>query len=165
MNERYLAAAKSAGLKNIIGHQSFKNDMGRWLHGKEIHGEIAEAMYEPRILNREFIRPQLELSGELLIPGFLITRFFEILLGNGESAVARLQYSLGENRYEFQLQHMYGAEDTTGWLRMRCGVKGIPLRVFSCDGQEHSVVIRQDCPGYFYVYNLKMNSKYTLQWA
>lgn len=166
MNEDYLAQAQKCGLANIIAHKSLVSDMGRWIHGAEIHGEIAEAMYEPQILCGEFPEIQLAKEGSLIIPGFLVTRFFELCLGTGESTVAEVEYRLSDDRYEFSLRGLGANSSENGWLRIPCeSVKTLPLRVTK-DGKElPGMIHRSELRSYYYLYNIEIGSTYVLYWG
>jgi dienelactone hydrolase len=162
MNRRFLQRAQLLGLKNIHAFESKEGDTGRWVHGAEIHGELAEAVYEPRIVSGEFPRPSLPSTGTLLIPGFLITRRFTFCLGSGEDTVAMLDYTWNPNSAILKLSQAEGQPGACGWARFASFNKVVQVRV---NGQPHPGLVRKiDDPEHDYLYNIGLTDHIQIEW-
>lgn len=111
MDEDFLRASRAAGHRNVIAHRSRKSDRVRWHHGYTTNfPELIEAekILVPEILRRCVPEPKLPASGTLVVPGYVVTRHFELWVEPvgrptlaGPSGVAKVQYRLDGARAEF----------------------------------------------------------------
>lgn len=111
MDEDFLRASRAAGHGNVSTHRSRKSDRVRWHHGYTTDfPELIEAekIFVPKILKRRVPEPELPASGSLVVPGYVVTRHFELWvqpIGRptraGPSGVATVQYRLDGTRAEF----------------------------------------------------------------
>lgn len=162
MNRRFIAQAQSLGMTNVHAYESRVGDVGRWFHGAEVRGDLAEAIYEPRIMARAFPPPPALTTGSLLIPGFVITQHFTFWLGTGENSIARLDFEWRTNRAEFQLSGAKASGDARGWVRFPRFREVVRVRV---NDKPHSPLVqRTDEPLHDYLYNIGLNDRITLEW-
>lgn len=76
-----------------------------WPHGFPSAGEqeAAERWYRDRLLDGDIPEPQLPPVGRLIVPGFLVTRAFEVWPGDGQEAAGLVDYELSATGARFQL--------------------------------------------------------------
>lgn len=76
-----------------------------WPHGFPSAGEqeAAERWYRDRLLSGEIPEPALPSAGRLDVPGFLVTRAFEVWPGDGQEAAATVDYALSPAAAHFDL--------------------------------------------------------------
>jgi len=97
LNTRFKAACDALGYRNCFVHESRKTDPVRWHHGYTTNWpELIEAEKEfvPRILSGAVPEPRLPKKGRLAVPGFVITRHFQLWVGNGKHGVADVEYDV-----------------------------------------------------------------------
>ncbi len=110
MDEDFVRAAH----RNCIAHRSRKRDRIRWHHGYTTDWpELikAEDIFVPEILQRRVPEPRLPRAGKLVVPGYVVTRQFQIWVQPsgrrellGQSGVAEVNYKLDGVSAEFQIQ-------------------------------------------------------------
>lgn len=144
MNDAFAVQAKQLGYPNIHPHRSKATDAGRWLHtgitrpaGLEFDRTFLKA-----ILDRNNPDPQLAPEGDLIVPGFLMTKRFQILFGHGNDAVVKVRYVLDSKEYRFDFRLLTSDPSVRGWLRV---TDRRPEEVESvrADGQKRT--IERDC--------------------
>jgi hypothetical protein len=76
-----------------------------WPHGFPSAGEqeAAERWYRDRLLAGDIPEPELPPMGTLVVPGFLVTRAFEVWPGDGQEATAVVDYALSAATARFEL--------------------------------------------------------------
>jgi len=120
MDEEFRREAARLGYENIHPHESRATDTIRWLH----EGAPPEASQEfertfmPLVLNRNNPDPRIDEHGRLMVLGFLMTKRFQALFGQGNDAVVRLRYALEPNEYRFQFRLQTSDPTVRGWLRI-----------------------------------------------
>jgi len=111
MDEEFLRASRAVGHRDVIAHRSRRRDRVRWHHGYTTDfPELIEAekIFVPEILKRRVPEPKLPVSGTLVVPGYVVTRHFELWVEPvgrptlaGPSGVAKVRYYLAGARAEF----------------------------------------------------------------
>ena len=100
------------GLSGSPQYQDFNGngveDFGErqlWPHGFPSAGEqeAAERWYRDRLVGGEIPEPELPHVGSLIVPGFLVTRAFEVWLGDGQEAAGVVDYDLSSSAARFEL--------------------------------------------------------------
>ena len=102
-----------AGHRNCIPQQSRQGDKYRWRHGYTTDSPDlvkADDRFVPEILSRRVAAPQLPRAGTLIVPGYVVTRHFQIWVQPeaqpellGQSGVAKVEYRLGTAGPEFRV--------------------------------------------------------------
>jgi prolyl oligopeptidase family protein len=126
MDTEYRRIASELGYGNITAHESKETDEFRWLHsgGDRASAVEAERICMPLFTERNNPAPKLAPTGRLMVLGYLMTRRFGTLFGQGNDAVVQLDYELDENEYRFAFQLQTSDPSVLGWLH-------IPNRVAS----------------------------------
>ena len=111
MDEEFLRASRAAGHRNCIPHFSRKRDRVRWHHGYTTNWpELikSEKIFVPEILKRRVPEPKLPRTGRLVVPGYVVTKHFQIWMQPvnkpellGRSGVAEVEYSLDGAHRQF----------------------------------------------------------------
>jgi len=109
MNDDFIRA----GHRNCKRHRSRKRDRYRWRHGYTPDSPDlakAEDIFVPEILQRRVSAPQLPRTGTLIVPGYVVTRHFQVWVQPetkpellGRSGVAKVEYRLGASHPEFRI--------------------------------------------------------------
>lgn len=93
-SKAYLEETKKMGFTNVNLHFSRKGDKIRYLHWSIPDHIFSYHHYLPVILSKSHPAPILADAGRLIILGFVKTKKFLIWLGEGNDAVAKVDYSL-----------------------------------------------------------------------
>jgi hypothetical protein len=101
MDRRFIAAAVAAGFTGITVHESHIGDEHRWTHGYNdgFHGGHLSALEDSFADDALWSPPRASAaeSGELIVPGFVVTPRFVVVIGSGEDSVARVTWrTLGD---------------------------------------------------------------------
>lgn len=82
------------------------NEEQSWPHGWPTIDQqnAAEAWFMNRLLAGRISRPQLRLTGRLVVPGFVRTRPFSCWAGDGQAGMAQLDYNVTGAIWSFDLQ-------------------------------------------------------------
>ena len=120
MDTEYRRLAGELGYRNITAHESKETDKFRWLHSG---GDRASAVESERICMQLFTErnnaaPKLAPTGRLMVLGYLMTRRFGTLFGQGNDAVVQLDYELKEDEYRFAFQLKSSDPSVRGWLHV-----------------------------------------------
>lgn len=115
--EEFRAAAERMGSRNVHLHRSRRGDTLRYPHWMVPDNDAFDRFYLPAILSRTVPAPVLAPAGVLTVPGFLKTRRFEIVLGAGDDAVARVGYELGVDEGTFHFRRLSSDPAVRGVLR------------------------------------------------
>jgi len=102
-----------AGHRNCLPHQSRQGDKYRWRHGYTTDSPDlikADDRFVPEMLKGRVGEPQLPRAGTLIVPGYVVTRHFQIWVQPetkpellGQSGVAKVEYRLGTAGPEFRV--------------------------------------------------------------
>ena len=113
MDEEFIRTNRAAGYRNCIPHLSRTRDRYRWRHGYTSDSPDlvkAEDVIVPEILRRRVPEPQLPRTGTLIVPGYVVTRYFQVWVHSvgqpervGQSGVARIEYRLDAHRSEIRV--------------------------------------------------------------
>jgi len=96
--EPWIHAYRAAGGQRLRCAVSEPRDAIRWLHGYRSsqpalsHGDD---LYLPDVM-RQPTDLALPPQGELIVPGYLVTRHFTVMIGDGTQGWARIRYRLGK---------------------------------------------------------------------
>lgn len=93
--ELWVARAETVGLENVELHISTPGEPTRWLYGHSEALQDSEALFLPRLLEPKATPPVLPQTGQLHVPGYIITRGWECWLEDGRNGVAVVEYNLG----------------------------------------------------------------------
>lgn len=114
MNEEFVKANRAAGFRNCIPHCSRKRDKARWHHGYTTNRpELiqAEQYFVPDILRGRIREPKLPREGTLIVPGYVVTKHFQIFVQPrgkpemfGRSGLAEVAYRLGPSHHDFVIR-------------------------------------------------------------
>jgi hypothetical protein len=76
-----------------------------WPHGfpSASEQEAAERWYRDRLVGGEIPEPEIPPVGSLIVPGFLVTRVFEVWPGDGQEATGVVDYELSTTAARFEL--------------------------------------------------------------
>jgi pimeloyl-ACP methyl ester carboxylesterase len=103
MIEAFTEEHRKAGLANAVVHRSRKTDAVRWIHGYRTDNphlsEAADSRFLPDVLRAG---PSLRLPerGRLVVPGYVVTRRFQVWLGDGQQGRAVVDYRLAGEKIE-----------------------------------------------------------------
>ena len=103
-----------AGHRNCIPHRSRERDKYRWRHGYTTDSPDlikADDIFVPAMLKGRVAEPQLPRAGTLVVPGYVVTRQFQIWVQPeaqpellGQSGVAKVEYRLDGPHPEFRVR-------------------------------------------------------------
>ena len=101
----FLDAYRAAGGQHATVHVSKAADPVRWKHGyRTNHPDLAKA---DDIILKEIFSPAPDLSlpprGELVVPGYLVTRHFKVFVEDGKRGVVKIAYDLTGNKPEIRV--------------------------------------------------------------
>ena len=95
--EDFLAVHRRAGLANAAVHVSHPGDPHRWIHNyrsgnPDLSG--ADDLFLPDVLAPKAGSPRLPACGRLVVPGYLVTRHFQVWIGDGQRGQVTVEYDL-----------------------------------------------------------------------
>lgn len=98
MIDDWIAAYRAAGGTKVHRHVSRRTDSTRYHHGyRKNHADLCRAddLFFPDLL-KPLVSGSLDLppQGELVVPGYLVTRRFNVFLGDGQAGCARISYQI-----------------------------------------------------------------------
>ena len=133
MDEEFQRVNRAAGYRNCIAHLSRKRDQNRWRHGYTTDWPDlarAEEIFVPEILQRRIPEPKLPATGTLIVPGYVVTRQFQIWVQPqtqpelfGRSGVAKIEYRLGTSNTEFRVLEVSRGHSVRIVVPKDCGVR------------------------------------------
>jgi hypothetical protein len=101
------------------------NDLGEEQWFPHMNPEDYDGMHEAGynwyikgVLDGTTLAPVLNNSDTLFVAGFVKTKKFESWLGDGQNAAGELEYNLGIDSYQFQLELMSSDLTKTGWVEV-----------------------------------------------
>jgi len=112
----YLEETKKLGFTNVHLHYSKRGDKLRFLHWGVPDNSFVWHYFLPAILSRSHPVPVLADAGRLVVLGFVKTKKFLIWLGEGNDAVARLDYSLSSQGASFAFRRLSRDQNKKGRL-------------------------------------------------
>ena len=120
MDTEYRRIAGELGYQNITAHESKETDKFRWLHsgGDRASAVESERICMPLFTQRNNPAPTLAPSGRLMVLGYLMTRRFGTMFGQGNDAAVQLDYELDEDGYRFSFQLESSDPSVRGWLQV-----------------------------------------------
>lgn len=104
------------GYTNVHMHYSKRGDAVRYLHWITPDNATAQRFFIPQILAETYPPPVLADAGRLIVLGFVKTQRFLVWLGQGDDAVARLDYQLSFKRNEFRFRRLSHDKNVRGKL-------------------------------------------------
>lgn len=113
-NHAFQARAQEMGFTNVHIHYSKRGDPIRYLHWITPDNTTAQRFFIPKILAGTVPPPVLADAGRMVVLGFLKTHRFLVWLGEGDDAVARLDYKMSPSRYEFRFRRLSSDRNKTG---------------------------------------------------
>jgi len=120
MDTEFRRIAGALGYGNITAHESRATDRFRWLHEGMDRGSAVESerLTLPLMLEGNNPSPALRPEGRLMVLGYLMTRRFQILVGQGNDAVAEVAYQLAPGQYRFEFSRKSSDAEARAWLRL-----------------------------------------------
>jgi len=97
MIEAFLSAHAAAGLANATAHVSHTLDPLRWIHNYRSGNpdlSAADDIYLPDVLATKSGSPQLPSRGRLVVPGYVVTRRFQVWAEDGRRGRVTVDYDL-----------------------------------------------------------------------
>ncbi|MFC2164084.1 alpha/beta hydrolase family protein [Acidobacteriota bacterium] len=113
-NHAFQEKAREMGLTNVHIHYSERGDPIRYLHWITPDNTTAQRFFIPKILAGTVPPPVLADAGRMVVLGFLKTKRFLVWLGEGDDAVARLDYQMSPRHYEFRFRRLSNDKVKTG---------------------------------------------------
>ena len=106
MIEAFAEQHRKAGLANVIVHRSRKSDPVRWIHGYRTDNPHlsgpADSLFMPDVV-KTGPSPRLPKRGRLVVPGYLVTRRFQVWLGDGQQGRATVEYDLTDGKIDLKV--------------------------------------------------------------
>jgi pimeloyl-ACP methyl ester carboxylesterase len=97
MIEAFLDVHRAAGLANAAVHVSRAGDARRWIHNYRAGNpdlRAADDLYLADVLAPKAESPELPPRGRLVVPGYLVTRRFQVWIENGQRGQVTVDYDL-----------------------------------------------------------------------
>lgn len=104
--EAWLAEHRRSGLGNATTHVSRKDDAKRWIHNYRTGNpdlSAADDLFLPDVLAPKPFPPELPPRGRLVVPGYLVTRHFQVWIGNGQCGQVTIEYNLTGSQPEIRV--------------------------------------------------------------
>lgn len=120
MDSEYRRIAQKLGYANIHPHESKASDKVRWLHEgmDQVSAAEGDRLTSPPVTAKNNPNPTLKPAGHLVVLGFLMTKRFQVLFGQGNDAVAELDYKLLPREYAFAFSGKTSNARCRGWVRV-----------------------------------------------
>ncbi|UCC38594.1 MAG: prolyl oligopeptidase family serine peptidase [Candidatus Aminicenantes bacterium] len=115
-NKAYHKSAVEMGYTNVHIHYSKVGDSIRYLHWITPDNATAQRFFIPQILAETYPPPILADAGRLIVLGFVKTKQFLVWLGQGDDAVARVDYQVSFRRSEFRFRRLSQDKNVRGKL-------------------------------------------------
>jgi hypothetical protein len=109
LNTRFAEISSVLGYDNCILRESKRGDARRWIHGyPEDNPDLIAAEDEllAEIRGGGLAQPKLAACGALAVPGFVVTRRFQIMVGGGASGTALVDYDLSGSQPVFRVSEL-----------------------------------------------------------
>lgn len=95
--EAWLAEHRRVGLTNATVHVSRAGDAKRWVHNYRSNNpdlSAADDLFLPDVLAPKATSPALPLAGRLVVPGYLVTRHYQVWIEDGQRGRVVIEYDL-----------------------------------------------------------------------
>jgi pimeloyl-ACP methyl ester carboxylesterase len=95
--QAWLSTHRAAGLANASVHISHAGDPRRWIHNYRSGNpdlSAADDLYLPDVLAPKAGSPRLPPRGRLVVPGYLVTRHFQVWVEDGQRGRVAIDYEL-----------------------------------------------------------------------
>ena len=95
MVEAFIARYREAGLTNVAVHVSRKTDAVRWKHAyRASNHDLSKAddLFLPDVLTAKNDSPKLPATGRLVVPGYVVTRRFQVWVEDGQRGQVTVEY-------------------------------------------------------------------------
>lgn len=107
MIERFVENHRTAGLSNVVVHRSRKGDPVRWIHGYRTGNRDlsapADSRFLPDVTAALTTAPRLPARGRLVVPGYLVTRRFQVWIGDGQQGRVTVEYHQAGEKLDLQV--------------------------------------------------------------
>lgn len=97
MVEKFIATYRKAGGKHATTHVSKKSDDFRWVHNYRSGNRAlskADDLFLPDVLSEKPTSPRLSKAGKLIVPGYIVTRRFQVWVEDGQKGQVTVEYDL-----------------------------------------------------------------------
>lgn len=164
MDTEYRRIAGELGYRNITAHESKETDKFRWLHsgGDRASAVESERICMPLFTQRNNPAPRLAPVGRLMVLGYLMTRQFGTMFGQGNDAVVQLDYELAKDEYRFVFQLESSDPSVRGWLQVTDRMASEVVAI-SQNGKPHEWETMPD--GHARIRDINPNAKLTICFA
>ena len=105
-SKAYLEETQQLGFTNVHLHFSQRGDKLRFLHWGVADNTFVWHYFMPVIMSRSHPAPVLADAGKMVVLGFVKTKKFLIWLGEGNDAVARVNYGLSPEAAAFYFRRL-----------------------------------------------------------
>jgi len=106
MIEDFIDRYKKTGKKNLAVHVSKSSDPLRWIHNYRSgnrHLTKADDLYLPDVLASDAKSPEVVPKGRLIVPGYLVTKHFQIWIEDGTKGQVAVEYEIKNGRAEVRV--------------------------------------------------------------
>lgn len=120
LNTRFAEISRGLGYDNCVLRESKREDGRRWIHGyPEDNPDLISAEDDllAEIRGGSLPQPKLAAQGVLAVPGFVATRRFRVVVGDGASGTALLEYDLTGNEPVFCVRDLTPGQSVSLTLR------------------------------------------------
>jgi pimeloyl-ACP methyl ester carboxylesterase len=97
MIEAFVANYRKSGLDNATTHVSKKTDPVRWIHNyRSSNRDLTKAddLFLPDVLTKDAKSPRIPPTGRLVVPGYLVTRQFQVWVEDGTKGQVTVEYDV-----------------------------------------------------------------------
>jgi hypothetical protein len=115
-NKAFYESAVQMNYSNVFLHFSKRGDPIRYLHWVTPDNATAQRFFVSQILSKTYPPPILSDAGRLIVLGYIKTHRFLVWLGQGDDAVARLDYKLSFKRSVFSFRRLSQDKTVRGKL-------------------------------------------------
>jgi pimeloyl-ACP methyl ester carboxylesterase len=127
LNTRFAEISAALGYRNCVLRESKRGDARRWIHGyPEDNPDLiaAEDDLLAEIRGGALAQPRLSVRGALAVPGFVVTRQFRVVVGDGVSGTALLDYDLSGSAPVFRISELTPGQSVLLTLHNGCASDG-----------------------------------------
>ncbi len=98
MIEEFIAGAKAAGKKDVVTHVSKATDKVRWVHNYRTGNRDltkGDDLFLPDVFKPGTEKLRLPTKGKLVVPGYVVTRDFQVWVEDGARGSVVVEYETG----------------------------------------------------------------------
>jgi pimeloyl-ACP methyl ester carboxylesterase len=106
MIEDFIERYKKAGKKNVAVHVSKSTDPLRWIHNYRAGNRDlskADDLYLPDVMASDAKSPEIAPKGRFVVPGYLVTKHFQVWVEDGTKGQVAVEYELKDGRAEVRV--------------------------------------------------------------